>query len=379
MGKRRGQNEGSIFRRKDGRWVGVISLGYKNGKRHRKSFYGETRREVQEKLTAALRSHQQGLPPPPERQTVGEFLKHWLEEAARPSVRAATYDSYTRLVRGHIVPAVGHLQLAKLSPQHVQSFINDKLAEGLSPRTVQYLHAVLRRALNQALKWELLPRNVATLVEPPRVRRPEVQPLTTDQVQIFLEAIRGDRLEALYTLVLAVGLRQGEALGLHWTDLELDGGTLSVRTALQRIGGKLCLVEPKTARSRRTITLPPVVVSALRLHRARQLQERLLAGANWQDTGLVFTTTIGTPMDARNLTKRFQKALEEAGLPKKRFHDLRHTCASLLLVQGVHPRVVMEILGHSQMSLTMDTYSHVMPTLQQEAAGLMEALLTQQS
>ena len=285
----------------------------------------------------------------------------------------------TRLVRGHIVPAVGHLQLAKLSPQHVQSFINDKLAEGLSPRTVQYLHAVLRRALNQALKWDLLPRNVATLVEPPRVRRPEVQPLTTDQVQIFLEATRGDRLEALYTLVLAVGLRQGEALGLRWTDLELDGGTLSVRTALQRIGGKLCLVEPKTARSRRTITLPPVVVSALRLHRARQLQERLLAGANWQDTGLVFTTTIGTPMDARNLTKRFQKALKGAGLPKKRFHDLRHTCASLLLVQGVHPRVVMEILGHSQMSLTMDTYSHVMPTLQQEAAGLMEALLTQQS
>lgn len=376
---RRGQNEGSIYKRDDGRWVAVASLGYKNGKRWRKSFYGKTRREVQEKLTEALRTQQRGLPIASERQTVGEFLKHWLEEGARPSVRAATYDSYTRLVRGHIVPAVGHLQLAKLSPQHVQSFINDKLAEGLSPRTVQYLHAVLRRALNQALKWELLPRNVATLVEPPRVRRPEVQPLTTDQVQIFLEAIRGDRLEALYTLVLAVGLRQGEALGLHWTDLELDSGTLSVRTALQRIGGKLCLVEPKTARSRRTITLPPVVVSALRLHRARQLQERLLAGANWQDTGLVFTTTIGTPMDARNLTKRFQKALKEAGLPKKRFHDLRHTCASLLLVQGVHPRVVMEILGHSQMSLTMDTYSHVMPTLQQEAAGLMEALLTQQS
>ncbi len=375
MSKRRGQNEGSIYKRRDGRWAAVVKLGYKDGKRWRKSFYGTTRREVQERLTAALRAHQRGLPVVPERETVGQFLQQWLTECVKPGVRPRTHEGYAGHVRLHIAPALGRVRLGKLSPQDVQRFLNTKLGEGHSPRTVQYMHAVLRRALGQALKWGMVARNVATLVDPPRVERPEVQPLSPDQARAFLAAVQGTRLEALYSVALAVGLRRGEALGLRWTDVDLDTGTLKVRTSLQRVDGRLQLVEPKTARSRRTIALPQSAIIALRHHRVRQLQERLLAGQRWHDTGMVFTTTIGTPLDPRNVYRHFQRALAEAGLPRKRFHDLRHTCATLLLAQGVHPRVVMDILGHSQIALTMDTYSHVIPTLQREAAGRMDALL----
>ena len=253
--------------------------------------------------------------------------------------------------------------------------MNKNLAAGRSPRTVQYTHTVLRRALGRALKWGLVARNVATLVDRPRSVRQEMQSLSPEQARVFLQAAEGDRLEALYSVAIAVGLRQGEALGLRWDDVDLDAGKLRVRVALQRVNGKLQLVGPKTAKSRRTIALPQTAVIALRKHRTRQLEERLRAGEHWQEMGLVFPSTIGTPHDARNVVRAFQKLLEQAGLPHMRFHDLRHTCASLLLAQGVHPRVVMEILGHSQISLTMDTYSHVIPSLQREAAQQMDAAL----
>jgi len=188
--------------------------------------------------------------------------------------------------------------------------------------------------------------------------------------------MRGHRLEALYTIAITVGLRQGEALGLRWQDVDLDAGSLRVRHSLQRIEGRLQLVEPKTERSRRTVSLPGVVVSALREHRVRQLQERLLAGSRWQESDYVFTSTIGTPLDGVTVTHRFQETLRRLGMPHQRFHDLRHACASLLLAQGVSPRVVMETLGHSQISVTMNVYAHVIPALQRDAADRMDALLT---
>ena len=372
---RRGQNEGSIYKRKDGRWAAVVNLGYKDGKRWRKSFYGRTRHEVQEKLTQAHHSRQRGLPLPPERQTVESFLQKWLVECVGMSVRPRTYEGYAGHVRLHISPVLGRIRLAALSPQDVQSFLNRKLREGYSPRTVQYMRAVLRRALGHALRWGLVARNVATLVDPPRVERPEVVPFSLEQARVFLNAIKGDRLEAFYSVVLAIGLRRGEALGLRWGDVDLDAGILTVRGSLQRIDGRLQLFAPKTSRSRRTIALPQTAVAALRRHRVQQLQERLFAGSRWQDTSFVFTTLTGTPFDPRNVYRHFQRALKRAGLPSKRIHDLRHTCASFLLAQDVHPRVVMEILGHSQIGLTMNTYSHVIPALQREAAEQMDALL----
>jgi integrase len=222
----------------------------------------------------------------------------------------------------------------------------------------------------------MVSRNDATLVSPPRVQQTEIEPFTPVQAKQFLAAIKGNRLEALYSVAVALGLRRGEALGLRWQDVDLDAGTLTVRVTLQRVSGKLQLVEPKTSRSRRTITLPQITIKALRTHKTRQLEERLAAGEQWLETGMIFTSTIGTPLEPRNLNRQFTKLLEQLGLPHMRFHDLRHTCASLLLAQGVHPRVVMETLGHSRISETMDRYSHVIPALQQDAADRLDKLLS---
>lgn len=369
----RGQGEGSIFKRGDGRWCAALNLGWKNGKRHRKWFYGATRDAIQRQLTAALRAHQQGFNVAPERQTVAQFLQRWLTDCVAPSTRPRTLDSYSDTVRLHLIPSIGKVPLGKLAPQHIQAMINAKLAD-FSPRSVQYMHSVLSRTLTRAVKWDLVPRNVCTLVSPPRVPRHQVEPLSPDDARQLLEAVKGAEHEALYGVAMALGLRKGEALGLRWQDVDLDAATLTVRHQLQARRGKR-LTEPKSDRSRRTLPLPEFAVKALRAHRVHQLQTRLVAGSRWQDTGHVFTTSIGTPMDGSRVSKLFRKALGKAGLPHKRFHDLRHTAASLLLAQGVHPRVVMETLGHSQISVTMNTYSHVMPTLLRDAADKMQSVL----
>jgi len=376
MSKRRGSNEGSIYKRKDGRWAATVHLGYKDGDRKRKTFYGNTRREVQAKLTAARAAQQQGRPVAFEQLTVSAFLKRWLEESAKPRVRPATYVDYESIVRLHLVPSLGRLKLQNLEPRHVQQLLNAKLETGLSAARVRGIQRVLTGALNRALKWELVGRNVSALVDGPRVEHKEVTVMSPDDAKTFLAATAGDRLEALYTVALAVGLRKGEALGLRWSDIDFDGATLSVRNALQRIDGELRLVEPKSRSSRRTIALPDFAVASLRTHKARQNEERLRLGKSWQnELELVFTSTVGTPLDERAVTRHFKAMLVAAGLPESRFHDLRHSCASLLLAQGVQPRVVMETLGHSRISMTMDTYSHVLPTLQRTAATEMEQLL----
>jgi integrase len=300
--------------------------------------------------------------------TVGDFLLVWLADVVTPTVRPKTRATYETLVRVHLIPAFGHVPLVRLTPQDVQRALNERLGSGLSPRTVRHILVVLRTALGQASRWDLVSRNVATLVEPPRVATAEVRPMTADEARTFLEVSSGDRLHALYAVALLTGLRQGEALGLRWHNLDLDQATLRVEHALQRVAGRLSLVEPKTRRSKRVVVLSPRAVDALRGHRAEQLRERLLAGERWTETGLVFTTTIGTPLDGPAVTRRLQRILAGAGMRPQRFHDLRHTCASLLLLDGVHPRVVMEMLGHSQISLTMDTYTHVAPELQRAAS-----------
>lgn len=209
----------------------------------------------------------------------------------------------------------------------------------------------------------------------PRVAHYEISPFTPEEARIFLAAMKGDRLKALYSVALTMGLRQGEALGLRWTEVDLEMGYLRVSKQLQRFDGKTLLVEPKTTRSRRTLALPASITRSLKEHRHRQLEERSAAGDKWIDSGLVFTTTFGKPIDATKISKDFHRHLDRAGLTQRRFHDLRHSCATLLLVQGVSPRVVMEVLGHSQISLTMNTYTHVIPELRRQAANRMDELL----
>jgi len=378
---RRAAGEGTIRQRSDGRWEARALLTGSDGRRRRRSMLARTQGEARSRLQQALRVEADGVPHVLARLTVAVFLDRWLEDAVRPAVRPSTLRSYRGIVRVHLTPGLGHIRLARLSPQQVQSFLNAKSASGLSPRTVGYLRSVLRKALTQAERWGLVSRNVAKLTEPPRVPKQEIHPLSPIQVQVFLDAIGGDRLEALYLVAIGTGLRQGEILGLAWKHIDLDAGTITVRHALQRVDGRLQLVEPKSTTSRRIVAAPRIVIDALRVHRTRQLQERLLAGSRWaaDPRELVFTTTVGTPMDGVAVTKRFQAVLRRAGLPHQRFHDLRHACASLLLAQGVHPRVVMETLGHSQIALTLNTYSHVIPALGREAADRMDDVLASPS
>lgn len=371
----RGRGEGSIFQRKDGRFVGVLHLGYENGKRIRRFFYGEKRSEVRDQLNQAQHDRRQGLPVAPDRQTTGEFLSAWLTGTAKPRLRERTFSDYKKIIDKHLVPAIGKVPLLKLGPEHVQQLLRQKTEEGLSPRRVRVIRAVLHTALAEALRWGRVGRNVADLVKAPRAVRYQPTVLNEAQSKALLKAAKKDRLGVLFSVALAVGLRLGEALGLRWKDLDFDRGTLTVRQALQRVGKELRFVEPKSERSRRLISLPQVTVNALKRHRTQQKKERLVAGSRWQQTELVFTSTIGTPLDERNVRRAFGNLLTAAKLPEIRIHDLRHTCATLLLAQGVHPKVVQETLGHSQISLTMDTYSHVLPHLGREAADKMNALL----
>lgn len=368
---RRGNREGSIYQRSDGRWVACVTEP--SGRRVYR--YARTRAAAAAKLAAALKAVQENNPLPPERETVASYLTRWLEGSARLSVRPMTYISYEAIVRRHLVPELGQIRLSRLTPGEVQAMMNRKLAQGLSARRVDYLRSVLRRALNDAMRFGLIGHNVAALVRPPRGPRYEVRPLDPDEVRHLLRAVRDDRLEALYVVAVTLGLRQGEILGLSWADVDLGAGWLQVRHALQRFDHAYHLVEPKSARSRRTLLLPLAARSALERHRRRQEEEQSQAAELWQDHGLVFTTVIGAPLDSTGVTAALQRHLARAGLRRQRFHDLRHACASLLLSRGVSPRVVMEMLGHSQISLTLDTYSHVLPSLLSDAAAQMDDLL----
>ena len=276
---RRGPDEGSIYERWDGRWAGSVHIGYEDGRRVRKHVMGRTRSEVTDKMAALMRAHEEKRPIPNQREKVGPFLRRWLDEVAKPTLRASTYDSYDDILRLHLIPGLGQIPLAKLTPAEVQAFLNRKLASGLSPRRVQYIHAVLRRALVTAERWGMVTRNVAKLVDPPRV--PEARDHARSRPSRRSGSStrpKDDRYRALYVTALGTGLRQGELLGLRWEDVDLEVRRLRVRHTLANVGGTLTLLEPKTDRSRRTVMLPDSVVTALRAHRTRQKMERLVAG-----------------------------------------------------------------------------------------------------
>ncbi|HZO73654.1 MAG TPA: tyrosine-type recombinase/integrase [Ktedonobacteraceae bacterium] len=295
---KRGHGEGSIYWRKDGRWTAEISL--EGGKS--KFLYGKTRKEVQEKLKTALYEQQRGVLVTGPQQKVGQFLTHWLENVHKHSIRARTYERYEEIIRLHLLPGIGHHQFQKLSPQHLQSFYTRKLEEGLSPTTVLNLHNVLHRALKTAVRWNLLARNPCDLASPPRRKRFEIHPLNMQQIHQLLAAAQGHRLEALFILALATGMRRGELLALKWGDLDLQQGTLQVKRILSRIPSKLPgkgfeETEPKTDKGRRNILLPSFAVEALQQHRQRQLEAKLKAGPIWQDHDYVFCTSIGTHLN----------------------------------------------------------------------------------
>jgi integrase len=339
----------------------------------RKSFYGKTRQDVARQLTEALRDRAKGLPIVTEQQTVTHYLLVWLE-TMKPVVKPRTWMYYRSYVHIHVLPTLGRVQLSRLTAQHLQQLYAQKLAAGLSSTTVHHLHAVLHKALHNAVRLGLVQRNVADLVDRPRQRHVEIAYLSPEQAQRLLATAVGDRLEALYVLALTTGMREGELLALRWQDVNLAAATLQVRATLQCLGGRLELAEPKSARSRRRIALSAVAVTALQHHWERQQAERQLLGPVWDTASdLVFPNSIGKPINPSNLVCReFHPLLKKAGLPRMRFHDLRHTAASLLLNRGVNIKVVSEMLGHADVSMTLRVYAHVMPHMQQAAASIMD-------
>ncbi len=381
MSRKRGNGEGSITRRKGGGWMAQYTLYTAEG-RKRKTLYGKTRAEVAAKLAKALSNREDGLTFDAENVTVGEYLDRWLKDSVEGNVGPRTLSNYQLQVQQHIRPALGRIKLKVLSPAHVQGLYRSKLDSGLAPSSVRYIHAVLHRALKQALRWGLVPRNASESVDLPKLGNEEVEVLLPEEVRTFLDAASEDRLEALYIVAVTVGLRRGELLGLRWTDLELEGEPkLRVGRQLQRMrdGSGRRFVAPKGGKGR-TIRLPARTVEALKTHRARQAEQKLKAGPLYQNGNLVFASEVGTPREPSNIDRRsFKPLLKKVGLPNIRFHDLRHTCATVLLSQGVNPKFVQELLGHADIKLTLGTYSHFLPSMGDQTAAAMESALSQGS
>jgi integrase len=373
--RRRGHNEGSIYQRADGRWVAVIDLGYVAGKRVRKTFYRKTRKEAAAKLNEELANLRRGGIVASSDTTVESFLRLWLQESVQGHKAPRTVESYTSLIERHIIPEIGRHRLGKLDQSHVQQMLNRKRDDGLSARTVAYLRAILRAALNDAMQRGILVRNVAAFAKPPRGEKREPHPFALDEIRRFFAAVADDRHEAAYVIAGTLGLRRGEVLGLSWSDVHDRAGTITVRRQVQRVGGRDQLLPLKTRKSERTLPLTTNIREALRRRKQHQEQERLLAGDRWQESGLIFTSTVGTMMNPGNFYTRYRQALERAGLSDHTFHDLRHTASTLLVRQGVHPRVAMEILGHSQIAVTMDVYAHVVGDSMREAVASIEGAL----
>ena len=369
---------GQLIQRGDQTWLVRVFMGRDpdTGKRkyHNKTIRG-TKKDAQRYLNKVQREQDLGTFTEPSRQTVATYLRQWLQSAAKGKLRPQTYQSYESLIRRHVLPRIGDRRLSQLGPVEVQALYTEMQEQGLSARTVRYVHAILRSALTQAVKWRLITHNPLVSVELPRQMRREMHALAPQDASRLLDAAQSDRWHALWVLLVTTGLRPSEALALRWTDL--DGERIRVqRTLVRHPGLAWSLQEPKTSRSRRTVALPKSAVRALQQHKAKQNEEKLRAGSDYEDHGLIFASRHGTPLDGRLLVRRcFKPLLQAAELPDIRLYDLRHTCATLLLAAGDNPKIVSERLGHSTITLTMDTYSHVLPDMQQASAEKLEGML----
>lgn len=342
-----------------------------------------TKKQAEAVLAEILQKANAGNLTDPQKVSFANYLRYWLDNYAQQSVRQTTLDNYQSLIDRHIIPELGHIQLAKLSPMHLQEFYNKKLVSGradgkpggLSPKTVRELHSLIHKALDQAVKWQAALRNVAQAVSPPRKEKKEISFWDSHQAKDFLRAIEGERLFALYHLALNTGMRRGELLGLRWQDLRLEEGIVSVRQNLVKTSQGIVIQEPKTVNSRRNISISSNAAAVIKAHKKAQALEKLSHGPDYQDNGLVFCRINGLPLYPDGVSDQFNRLLRKTEVRTITFHDLRHTHATLLLLAGVHPKVVSDRLGHHSVSLTLDLYSHVIPSLDQDAAKKLDEQL----
>lgn len=371
MARRNANGEGSIYRRRDGRWEGAVYVLTTAGVKKRVRAYGVSRAEVHAKLTELKSKDAQGIPTPDKSWRLGEYLDYWLEEVVKPGKKPKTYEQYELVVRRNLKPSLGGRYLTKLSVREVQAFINQQAAEGYSARRVQMIRNTLSSALTRAMKDELLSRNVARLVD---VRAPdseigkeELSPWSFDEVQQFLAAARGNRLYPAFLLALFYGMRRGEILGLAWKDVDLANGSFNLRQQLQRVGRQLILVSLKTKTSRRDLPLVEDVTNAL-----EELREHEQPATREE---LVFRTSVGTPIEPRNLVRTFWQLCGKANVRVIKFHYLRHSQATMLEHLGVPAKTAQAILGHSSVAVTQQIYQHGGMELKRDALELLQATL----
>jgi len=371
---------GQIIQRGERRWLVRIFLGRDEaGKRTyvSKTIHG-TKKDAQAYLNKNLVDRDQGNLVQPTKESLNKFLNRWMLTVVRHRVRERTCHEYERILARYVRPELGLRRLVDLRPEHVQNLYAGMTERGLSGRTVRYTHAVLRNALGQAVKWRRIPSNPADHVDLPRQKQKEASALTVEQVGAFLTAAESSPFGTLFLVAVTTGMRPSEYYALRWDpDVDLDKGQIIVQRTLSRVGKEWKFEEPKTERSRRTVPVSASVVKALRAHRAKQAEQKLFFGAEYEDNGLVFATEKGTPLEHRNLvTRHFKRALKAAGLPETiRLYDLRHTAATILIAEGEDARTVADRLGHAQVSLTLGTYTHVRPDMQRRAAERLEQVL----
>ncbi len=369
--------QGQIIERGKGKYLVRVPLGTgANGKRlyHNKTIHGN-KKDAQRYRTKILRQRDLGELVEPSKEVLELYLERWLETAARPRIAPSTFITYEKYALLYIVPGLGNKRISELEPLEIQELYNDLGEKGISPKTVKNIHGGLTNALKQAVKWQLIRANPADLVDLPKYDKREMQVLTPEQAALFMDATVYSKHKALFSLLISSGMRPGEALGLKWGDIDFKAGRVHVQRALSRTKEGWKLREPKTAGSRRAIPLPPSVMADLKEHRQAQVEARLKV-LNYDDQGLVFADEGGKPLSQYNVYKRhFKPLLQDAGLPDIRMYDLRHTCATLLLAAGEHPKVVSERLGHASVMLTLDTYSHVLPGMQERATEKLEEIL----
>jgi integrase len=373
----RANGEGSIYQRaSDKRWLGAVTVGVDSkGRPKRKAVSAKSRAEAVQKMRKLQRQLDDGLPAPDSSITVAQLVDRWLDEVNRHQVTTSTAKNYRAMAEHHIKPAIGKKKVASLTTSDVDRFLSKKTDDGLSVSTVRRIRNVLSQALDQGIRWDFVIRNVAKLSRSPRGVRPEGRSLSPEQARQLLYALRGHHNEALYALMLSTGLRRGEALGLQWRDFDEDNGVFLIRRALTREDGALVTKDTKTPKSRRAVNLPWPLLKQLKSHRAEQNAERLKSGKAWTNSGHIFATSVGTPIDPRNMYREFRDVCRAAGIGYWHPHELRHSAASLMLAQGVKIQVVSEVLGHSSIRMTADVYGHILAPDRQAAAEAMSSLL----
>ncbi len=377
MAGRRGNHEGSIYQRSaDGLWCGVALLGYDvRGRMIRKTVTAKSRAEVTRKLAQLRRQVDAGKVSTVKTPTLSELMTRWFETVLSREVARSTYDNYHTIVKYHVLPVLGRRKVTDITVADIDRLLALKLGAGLSASTVHRVRALISQCLDQGVRWGEVPTNVARLSRPPKMVRAEGRTLTREQAQQLLETLKGYRQESLYLLMLSTGMRRGEALGLKWEDLNLENGVVRIKRNLKREGGRIVTADTKTLKSRRAVNVPTPVLEALQKNRDLQEVEKADLGDAWVDSGFIFTTSIGTPIDPRNLYREFSQICEKAGLGHWHPHELRHSAASLMLASGVKLQVVSEVLGHSSIRMTADVYGHILDPDRQHAASAMSEVL----